>query len=101
MIFMEDIVMIKASDFGFFPGNTPEKNSAALQMAADIGGEIFVDGKGIADVKRAVEPFFTTLEGDERSGMGFTIMQTFMSEFSLQSEEGKGTTVRMTKEIGA
>ena len=47
---MEDILMIKASDFGFFPGNTPEKNSAALQMAADIGGEIFVDGKGIADV---------------------------------------------------
>ena len=42
--------MIKASDFGFFPGNTPEKNSAALQMAADIGGEILVDGKGIADV---------------------------------------------------
>ncbi len=42
--------MIKASEFGFFPGNTPEKNSAALQAALDIGGEIFVDGKGIADV---------------------------------------------------
>lgn len=69
------------------------------------GGKLHItvsdSGKGIADVKRAVEPFFTTLEGDERSGMGFTIMQTFMSEFSLQSEEGKGTTVRMTKEIGA
>ena len=47
---MEDILMIKASDFGFFPGNTPDKNSAALQAAADIGGEILVDGKGIADV---------------------------------------------------
>lgn len=42
--------MIKASDFGFFPGNAPQKNSAALQAALDIGGEIFINGKGIADI---------------------------------------------------
>ena len=42
--------MIRASDFGFFPGNTPEKNSIALQKALDVGGEILIDGKGIADV---------------------------------------------------
>ena len=69
------------------------------------GGKLHItvsdNGKGIADVQRAVEPFFTTLQGDERSGMGFTIMQTFMSEFVLESEEGKGTTVRMMKKIGA
>ena len=53
--------MIKASDFGFFPGNTPEKNSAALQAAADIGGEILVDGKGIADV------MFPVMVGDDTS----------------------------------
>lgn len=56
-------------------------------------------GRGIEDVARALEPFFTTLEGDERSGMGFTIMQTFMSEFSVRSAPGKGTVVTMKKQI--
>lgn len=54
-------------------------------------------GRGIADVARALEPFYTTLEGEERSGMGFTIMQAFMTNFSVHSEEGKGTTVCMRK----
>ena len=57
-------------------------------------------GSGIADVEQALMPFFTTLENDERSGMGFTIMQTFMDDFSIQSEKGKGTSVRMLKKIG-
>lgn len=59
------------------------------------------NGCGIEDVERATLPFFTTLENEERSGMGFTIMQTFMSEFSLTSERGKGTIVRMSKKIRA
>lgn len=58
-------------------------------------------GKGIEDVDRALSPFFTTLPGEERSGMGFTIMQTFMSDFSLTSKVGEGTTVRMSKRFGA
>ena len=57
-------------------------------------------GCGIEDVDKAVLPFFTTLSSDERSGMGFTIMQTFMSNFSVKSEKGKGTIVKMTKAIG-
>lgn len=56
-------------------------------------------GRGIEDVARALEPFFTTLKGDERSGMGFTIMQTFMSEFSVRSAPGEGTVVTMKKQI--
>ena len=56
-------------------------------------------GRGIEDVARALEPFFTTLEGDERSGMGFTIMQTFMSEFSVRSAPGEGTVVTMKRQI--
>lgn len=56
-------------------------------------------GCGITDVEKAILPFYTTLADDERSGMGFTIMQTFMSEFSLESQRGKGTTVRMKKTI--
>lgn len=58
-------------------------------------------GCGIEDVEKALTPFYTTLAGDERSGMGFTIMQTFMNDFSVQSERGKGTTVSMCKKIGA
>ena len=56
-------------------------------------------GKGNEDVVRAVEPFFTTLEEEERSGMGFTIMQTFMTSFRLQSAPGQGTTVYMSKKF--
>ena len=58
-------------------------------------------GCGIEDVERALTPFYTTLENEERSGMGFTIMQTFMSQFSVKSEKGEGTQVLMTKKIGA
>ena len=57
------------------------------------------DGCGIADVEKALQPFFTTLENEERSGMGFTIMQSFMDGFSLYSEKGKGTTVSMFRTI--
>ena len=58
-------------------------------------------GKGIKDVEQALAPFFTTLESEERSGMGFTIMQTFMSDFSVKSEVGRGTRIEMKKRIGA
>ena len=56
-------------------------------------------GCGIEDVEAAVAPFYTTLENEERSGMGFTIMQTFMDEFSVTSTRGKGTRVEMKKYI--
>lgn len=63
--------------------------------------EISDDGAGIEDVDRALEPFFTTLESEERSGMGFTIMQSFMDEFSVTSAAGKGTKVTMCKNFAA
>ena len=56
-------------------------------------------GKGIADVKEAIEPFFTTAASDERSGMGFTIIETFMDEMDVTSVVGEGTVVRMKKVI--
>ena len=58
-------------------------------------------GKGIPDIEKAVQPFFTTLPSDERSGMGFTIMQTFMDSFSVESQEGGGTVVNMSKKFEA
>lgn len=57
-------------------------------------------GCGIEDVEKAMQPFFTTLTNEERSGMGFTIMQTFMDEFQAKSEFGKGTKISMSKKIG-
>ena len=58
-------------------------------------------GKGIDDVEKAVQPFFTTLPSDERSGMGFTIMQTFMDEFKVNSVQGEGTVVYMSKSFSS
>lgn len=63
--------------------------------------EISDSGKGIKDIEQAIMPFFTTLPGEERSGMGFTIMQTFMSTFEVCSTPDKGTTVKMSKRFGA
>ena len=63
--------------------------------------EISDSGRGIADLEKALQPFYTSLPEEERSGMGFTIMQTFMSDFSVTSEAGRGTTVRMSKTFGA
>ena len=56
-------------------------------------------GCGIADVKQAMEPLFTTDESGERSGMGFPIMQSFMDKIKVISKPGRGTTVIFSKRI--
>ena len=55
-------------------------------------------GVGIKDLEKARQPMFTT-GGSERSGMGLTIMETFMSEFRIESAPGKGTTVHMRRKL--
>ena len=55
-------------------------------------------GKGIPDVDRARQPMFTT-GGEERSGMGFTIMESFMDKLTVRSVSGRGTTVVMKKKL--
>ena len=55
-------------------------------------------GIGIEDIEKARQPLFTT-GGNERSGMGFTIMETFMSDFQVKSIPGRGTTVRMRRRM--
>ena len=55
-------------------------------------------GQGIADVQKAREPMYTT-GGEERSGMGFTIMESFMDKLTVRSAAGKGTRVTMRKRI--
>ena len=57
-------------------------------------------GRGIPDVEKARQPMFTT-GGAERSGMGFTIMESFMDQLSVRSAAGKGTTVVMKKRLAS
>lgn len=62
--------------------------------------EIEDEGKGIEDVRQAMEPLFTTKPELERSGMGFSFMEAFMDKLEVESVPGKGTTVKMEKTIG-
>ena len=57
------------------------------------------DGCGIPDVSAAMQPFFSTGDETERSGMGFCVMQTFMDAVEVESTVGKGTTVTMRKYV--
>ena len=59
------------------------------------------NGKGIEDVEKAREPLFTTNPEMERSGMGFTVMETFMDSVDVESIVGVGTKVTMKKRIGS
>ena len=56
-------------------------------------------GCGISDVKQARQPLFTTDSEGERSGMGFTVMESFMDKLSVSSRLGKGTSVTMSKKL--
>ncbi|MGN1126975.1 MAG: anti-sigma F factor [Ruminococcus sp.] len=55
-------------------------------------------GKGIPDIKKAMEPLFTT-GGEERAGLGFAVMESFMDKVKVKSKEDKGTTVTLYKKI--
>ena len=55
-------------------------------------------GVGIADLEKARRPMFTT-GGSDRSGMGFTIMESFMTTFSVTSQPGKGTCIHMRRKL--
>ena len=71
-----------------------------LRICPDNVLEISVrdHGRGIPDVEKARQPMFTT-GGEERSGMGFTIMESFMDRLTVRSTPGRGTTVTMRKRL--
>ncbi len=56
-------------------------------------------GCGIEDVKKAMEPLFTTLPDEERSGLGFSVMESFTDSVTVKSKTGSGTTVVMVKKL--
>ena len=58
-------------------------------------------GCGIPDLKKAMEPLFTTCETGERAGLGFSIMESFMDKMKVRSNPGKGTSVTLEKYIAS
>lgn len=75
-----------------------------------ISGKIYDDnrvtvavkdrGVGIADVRQAMQPLFTTAPDEERAGLGFAVMQSFCDRVRVRSTPGKGTTVTLEKQLG-
>ena len=77
------------------------ENKIAMECTVFSGGKVVIliedYGVGIEDIDRAMEPMFSTGNSEERSGMGFTVMESFMDKLKVKSEKGEGTTVVMTK----
>ena len=59
--------------------------------------EVMDRGVGITDIEKAKQPFFTTKTSEDRSGMGFTVMETFMDSLDVENREGGGLRVVMRK----
>lgn len=78
-----------------------------IEMTVRIleGGVLYIKirdtGCGIADVKQAMEPLFTTAPEQERAGLGFAVMESFMDKLSVRSHVGRGTTVIMRKKFSS
>lgn len=86
---------------GYGTGKGTVRLHATLTDDATLVVDVIDRGCGIRDVEHARQPFFTTAEGEERSGMGFTVMESFMDAVEVCSEVGRGTTVRLVKRIDA
>lgn len=69
-------------------------------IARELCLKVIDYGKGIPDIRKAMEPMFTTRPEWNRSGMGFAFMEAFMDEVVVESVVGEGTTVTMRKRIG-
>ena len=82
-----------------YPDSVGEVTMIAEIKDFEIHISISDCGIGIEDLDKALEPFYTTKPEDERSGMGFTIIKTFMDEVSVISKTNLGTTVNMVKSI--
>lgn len=80
--------------------DTLGKISLRAKIYDDNSVEVVIKdwGGGIEDIEKAREPMFTT-GGEERSGMGFTIMESFMDKLRVRSEAGRGTTVTLRRKI--
>lgn len=84
-----------------YPGDTNgEMTLEFARLSADtIMIKVTDKGVGIENIARAMEPLFSTDEGEMCSGMGFTVMESFMDAVEVKSAVGRGTTVRLTKRL--
>lgn len=78
-----------------------QKGPVILEMSSVDSGKLIMvvedRGIGIEDIERAREPLFTTGNSEERSGMGFTVMESFMDKVLVESAPGEGTRVTLIK----
>lgn len=75
--------------------------SMSMMLSGNEATVVIEDtGRGIEDIEKARQPFFTTAPAEERSGMGFSVMEAFMDSLTVESSPGKGTRVTMTKRVG-
>ena len=85
-------------------GYEGKEDGKVTVVAAIVGKELYVtvldSGKGISDIEKAKKPFFTTKPEQERSGMGFTVMESFMDTLVVKPNEGGGLVVHMKKKFG-
>lgn len=84
-------------------GDAPGKILLKVTILPDRLVRITVSdkGKGIADIQQARKALYTTCTTGERSGMGFTIMETFCDRVTVRSKVGKGTTITLYKKLAA
>ena len=80
------------------------REDGIVRIEAEINGrEVVISiedkGKGIEDVSQAMEPLYTSRPDLERSGMGFTVMETFMDDLQVESKKGMGTKVVIKKKF--
>ena len=80
--------------------------SGTVVMESTIAGSVVTvtvtdRGRGIENIEQAMEALYSGSDDEERSGLGFTIMQSFMDEVEVTSEVGRGTVVTMRKKIGS
>lgn len=87
-----------------YKGTSSDKSRIEITARALEDNTLYIkirdSGCGIPDIKKAMEPMYTSRPELERSGMGLLFMEAFMDEVQVISQPGKGTTVRMKKQIG-
>ena len=82
-----------------YPDNVGEITMECQIIDNCLHINIFDKGIGIENLEKAQEPFFTTKLEEERSGMGFTIMKSFMTSVNVESGKGQGTKIYMVKNL--
>ena len=79
----------------------PITMTAAIYEGGVVRITITDRGVGIPDIEKAMEPMFTTGDAEERAGLGFAVMQSFMDKVKVSSTPGRGTRVTLTKRLEA